>query len=315
MEQQRLVGGLTPFVQRITPVEAGQWLETMKYNHQRAIRKHHVEALAEEMRYGRFVQGTQIRIASYGGRMMLVDGQHRLAAVELSGLSQTFTVLEVVAESEDEVAWMYGYTDIGMRRTAGDLYSALGLAEELNLSKRDVDNLSAAIIFMTSGCMRNKSGVNAPHRDEIVTHMRFYAEYMREYVDLLQECERRMRNAATRAASLSIVLLSLRFSKPRAESRGDPSVVEFWRGVVFDDGIQIGDARKIANRHLLNSSMINGITSFGNATTPAYSSRLLVRCFHAYMERRDTKQVKVLDAQAPLHMYGVPIDPQKWWEA
>lgn len=58
-----------------------------------------------------------------------------------------------------------------------------------------------------------------------------------------------------RVASLSIVLLSLRFSAPKAEAQGDPSVDEFWRGVIFDDGIQIGDPRKLANRHLLTTAM------------------------------------------------------------
>jgi hypothetical protein len=311
MLQERLSGGFNPFAQRIEAAEAARWLETMKYEHQRTIRKHHVEELAEEMRRGKFVPGTQIRIASYQGRMMLVDGQHRLAAVVASGLPQTFTILEVEAKSEAEVAWMYGYTDIGMRRTASDLYSALELTEEFGISRTDVNNLSAAVIFMASGCLRNKSGNSPIHRDDVVSYMRTYAPYMKQYVELIFQCDTRMRNASTRAASLSIALLSLRFSLPYAESRGEPSVVEFWRGVIFDDGIQIGDARKVANRHLLGSTMLgNGIV--GAATTPAYSSRYLVKCFQAYMERREIKQTKVFDAQAPIDMHGVPKDRTQW---
>jgi len=299
--------------QTITPEVATEWLEAMVYKHQRAIRQTHVEFLAEEMRRGNFVQGTQIRVVLYRDRQYLVDGQHRLWAIVLSGAAQVFSVLRTYARSEEEIAWMYGNIDVGLRRTGSDLFGALELDEEFQLSKTNISSLNAAINFMSSGCVRN--GAPMLHRDDAVRCMRIYAPYMREYIELAASCdERRIRKPATRAATLSIALLTFRFAAPRAESRGDPSVPEFWRGVIFDDGIQIGDPRKVANRHLLSAGMAGGASADYKpfSVSPAYSSRFIGNCFNAHMERRQLKMTKVFDVRAPLDLYGVPRDPSQW---
>ena len=304
---------LETYVTEITPETAAEWIEGMQYKYQRPFRKHHVGYLAEEMRRGNFVQGTLVRVATYQGRQLLIDGQHRLRAVVESNMPQVFTVLEVQSDTEDDVAWQYGNTDIGMRRTASDLYSALELTEEFGLTKTDVNYLSSALMFMSDGCIRIDGTSKSFHRDDIVARMRIYAPCMREYVALIAGGEHRMRVAAMRGATLSIALLTLRFSTSLAERRGDPSVPDFWRGVVFDDGIQIGDPRKVANRHLLNTAMNNNSTRASHITTPPYSARFITNCFNAYAKRRELLLTRVLDSRAPLNLYGVPSDPSLWW--
>lgn len=300
-------------IQVITPETATAWLEAFSYQHQRSLRSNWAEFLAEEMRRGNFRQRTTVEIIHFGGQQHLIDGQHRLWAVVLSGTPQTFTVVESRAKTAEEVAWAYGNTDIGLRRTGNDLYSALGLTQTFGLTKTDVGNLSAAISFMASGCIRYMNGNAKLHRDDIVKRMGVYAPYMRQYVELITECDQNIRSAATRGSTLAIVLLSLRFSSPRAIQRDDPSVLEFWKGVVFDDGIQIGDPRKLANRHLLSTTVSSASRNADSRVTVAYSSRFIVNTFNAFMQRREIKQTKVFDEIAPLNMYGVPSDITQWW--
>lgn len=311
-----LNGTTNPAMVRVTPELAMQWLETMKYEHQRGVRQARVEFLAEEMRRERFVQGTQIRFVSLGNQRMLVDGQHRLWAVVMCEVPQYFSVLTTRAESKDEVAWIYGNIDIGMKRVGADLYGALDLTNELRIAKTGISALGAAVNFMNSGCIRTVGGANVIHRDDTVRYMRIYAPYMREYLTLTDKCELYIRKAVLRAATLSIALLTLRFSKQRAESRGDPSVDEFWRGAIFDSGIEVGDPRKVANRHLLNAGMLGGSSSSPKATTTTASAscRVLANCFNAYMARRELTFTRVSDNRAPLNLYGVPNDPALWWE-
>lgn len=301
-------------VRKITPDMASRWLEAMAYEHQRTVRKHHVEYLAEEMRRSNFRQFTPIQICSYNGQQLLIDGQHRLNAVISSGIPQVFTVIETQSESADEIAWTYGNTDIGMKRTGGDLYSALELSQKFDLAKYDVGYLSAAVTFLWSGCTRTNAAAR-PHRSDVVECMERYSSHMRSYVSLITGCDKSLQGVTRRAATVSIALLSLRYAKPHAEKRGDPDVLDFWRGVVFDDGIPLGDPRKVANRHLLTSGMNGGASNSrlaATVVTAAYSARFLASCFNAYMSRRDLKQAKVFDALAPVNLYGTPNDSAEW---
>lgn len=307
-------GTPNPAMMRVTADMATQWLETMKYDHQRSIRQRHVEFLADEMRRERFIQGTQIRFVSLGGQRMLVDGQHRLWAVVTSEIPQYFSVLTTRVENKEEAAWIYGNTDVGMRRTGSDLHGALDLENEFRITKTQLAAFSASIIYMTAGCLRiNKSIVT--HRDDIVRLMRLYAPFARQYFDLTIDCEKRVGISLRRAATMGVGLLTMRFSLPYAESRGDPSVAAFWTGAIFDNGIQIGDARKLVNRHLQNARIISTFAQppGSSIVTADYSSRYIAVCFNAYMGRRDLKHGKVLDAKSPLNLYGVPDEVEKWW--
>ena len=106
------------FAQTVTPDEARRMLLDMRYDHQRPLRQGRVRAYAEEMRNGTFRELTQLFIAIYHGRHIILDGQHRLNAVVLAEKPQLFTIVEKDVENEAELARIYSTTDIGTRRTA-----------------------------------------------------------------------------------------------------------------------------------------------------------------------------------------------------
>lgn len=305
------IPAITARVELFTPDLADLYCTSMEYRGQRALRTRHVQRLADAMLHGTFTQGTEIRIICYRNQQYLIDGQHRLHAVVASGVAQLFTVVESEAASEQELAWAYGTTDIGMRRTAGDLYTALDLPTEMDLGKREVDRLSAAVTFLAEGCIRGKRDIR---RDEIVHLISLYGPYMRQYCNIIQGCEVMIKYPAYRAATVAIALLSLRFSLPRAIDRDDPDVLGFWKGVIFDDAIGKNDARKTANRHLRTTTMTSSSVRAAGVVhvTPAYSARCLVSCFNAYMAGRELRRPTISDESSRLNMYGVPTDPEKW---
>lgn len=294
----------------ITPADAQEWLNAMPYEHQRSINAESVRFLAEEIQRGRFVQGTQIRIAHCDGRTYLLDGQHRLSAVVAAGIPQAFAVLEETVESLEKMAWIYGNLDIGRRRTFADIANPLRLHTELGITSSQLNALKVAVGFLETGCLR--SYISRMHKDEIIQRIRFYGAGMRSYVQAIQGAERSLQSPLLRVSTVAIALLSFKFSAPLAEKRGDLSVVDFWRGVALDDGLTVSDPRKIANRHLLTTVIRSGGLR-GNMTTPHYSARLLVTCFNAYMDRRELKIAKVADSTAPINMYGVSKDPADWF--
>jgi hypothetical protein len=105
----------------ITPEWARKVLDELNPKN-RAINAKHVAKLAEEMRAGRWkVNGDAIRFDLYG---LLADGQHRLAAVVLSGITiQSFVVEGLASDVFDTI-------DSAIKvRSPGDM---LGIHGELN---------------------------------------------------------------------------------------------------------------------------------------------------------------------------------------
>lgn len=300
-------------IRTVTPEMAARWLETMPYEHQRGIRQNWADFLAEEIRRGNFQQNTVIKIACLDGRQILVDGQHRLWAVVNAGVAQSFVVHTSLADDSDQVAWMYANTDIGLRRTASDLYAALDLPTELGMTKSQIDALSATIGFMLSGMMRQDNSGVRKHRDTVLAGIRLYAPYARQFFALMEKTILQ-RNGIRRAATVGVAVLTLRFSVPKARQSNMPSPIDFWQGVAADDELRATDPRKFATRHLLTSGMVNGRRAGAKIVTPQYSARMLASCFNAYVARREISQTpKVLDPSAPIVIYGVPREPAQWF--
>ena len=100
----------------VTPELAQQWLDTRLPN-ERTLRQGRVEGMARDMKDGNFFFiGDPIRFD--GGH--LVDGQHRLQAVVLSGVPQHFIVLNIPTEAQHVI-------DTGAKRTVADMLRKKGI--------------------------------------------------------------------------------------------------------------------------------------------------------------------------------------------
>ena len=120
------VTAIAPEWVEITPQLARDWLRDTNL-HNRRLNMGHVDALARDMGAGHWrPTGNSI---SFGidadGREVLLDGQHRLAAISRSGVTVLFLVVRGLP-MESQAA-----TDIGRHRTFAD---ALNLADEKNSS-------------------------------------------------------------------------------------------------------------------------------------------------------------------------------------
>jgi hypothetical protein len=168
-------------IQSVTPSQAQMWLTENNYEKQRRIRARHVEYLAEEMRRGNFRQGTQIHFAEYEGKLHLVNGQHTLAAIEKSQISQ---ILDVCFTHEDPKDAYYRH-DVGLKRTASDMFSSLQVADEFGFSATQVNFISASVRFISTG-FGNPDGNKSRqlHPDEHISLFREYADAAGLYFEM-----------------------------------------------------------------------------------------------------------------------------------
>jgi hypothetical protein len=106
---------ITAPMESITPAAASRMLAFNTSN--RPLSKQHVANLAREMKCGRWkVNGDTIVLN--GTR--LIDGQHRLKAVEESGVTIDALVVYGVSSSA------FDTIDVGRRRSGGDTFSTMG---------------------------------------------------------------------------------------------------------------------------------------------------------------------------------------------
>ncbi len=133
---------ITTEVRKITPQLAEEWLSSNTHN--RALRNRTVELLAGAMSRGEWqMNGDAIRFAADG---TLLDGQHRLWAVFMSGVTIDALVIEGLPKDAQNTM------DMGARRNLGDI---LKLRGETNYG-----TLAATIVLFwrrSNGHVRNPS--------------------------------------------------------------------------------------------------------------------------------------------------------------
>lgn len=113
----------------ITPQIAEKLLK--KNNHNRTLNLRHAEALADEIREGRWkVNGDTICINGE----TLIDGQHRLQAVVLSGMPIQSLFVDGLPSD------VFNTKDIGKKRSAADTLSVLG--------KKNSKRLASALVLV-----------------------------------------------------------------------------------------------------------------------------------------------------------------------
>ncbi len=128
---------------QVTPKMAHTWLASNRSN--RKLRESHVQYLAREMSSGHWRLTHQGIAFSEDG--MLIDGQHRLAAIELSGKAISIPVTFDVPSNNGE----FIIIDRGLSRTVGDIlgvqpaniavYNALLNISANNDKKRSPDDV------------------------------------------------------------------------------------------------------------------------------------------------------------------------------
>lgn len=303
----RTVDGVKPTVQvmTVTPQMAAEWLSVSQFEHQRNKRQWHIDYLAQEMKKGRFLPGTQIRFSVHDGQERVIDGQHRLSAVIKSGIPQMFSVLWM---PEDPSA-SYGHLDIGLSRTAQDMYSAIQLSEETGIGKNLLSRVAYAVKFIDGNFVASKTKSDKLSPYDQANLVRSYSKAANDFAEVTAGVPVEMRSGILRVATLSMALVTFRFA---TESLGAAKVEEFWGGVAFDDGLSIGDPRKTANRHILTTSMVGGSTAQGGSSKtmwPAsYSARYLANCWNAWVEGRQIKLTRVANDKSKMLLLGTPFD-------
>ena len=232
----------------VTPGMAENWLNRAIYERQRKRAEWHVKRLAIEMKEGRFIVGTQIHFGVLNGALKLVNGQHTLAAIAMSGKPIELTVLYTHVDDEKELGQLYGRHDRHRGRTPHDAFLGMGLSQELGLEDAEVNSFSPALKWVMNGFRRPSVQVNPEMAslDYLAKNMIEWGEHARTYFDCVRDARHGMKAAYRRAPVVAVGLATICFKKEKA--------VEFWTGAAADNELHRFDPRRALNQFLATNS-------------------------------------------------------------
>lgn len=285
-------------VESITPEKAAEYLQH-NYAHNRRLRKHHVDFLANEMRGGRFMPTAEIHLMFRNGEPVLVNGQHTCAAIIKYGKPVLVTLRKTLTSEAGQVAMTYAFGhDTGLRRTFNDAMGAYNLADATGLTHSQVEALSSAVRHIKTGFTKTRNGEGEIKHSpaDIVEYIYAWAADVKVLFATTAYCDRHITKLLEKRGALSIAIITIRYQPEKA--------LDFWRGIAAPDGILWADPRMTARRNLEDSKGKAG----ASAVTASRLSRQLARCWNAYFKGEELKQTKVTDEGAPMVLLGTPYN-------
>jgi hypothetical protein len=274
---------------RITPELADRIEKECRYKYERPVKQWRVDFLAAEIERGGFEQGRQISFALFNGKLIRVNGQHRLRAVATTGSAQTFMVEVKQVANDHELAALYATYDSESRTL---LETAGPLMKKGDLGKEQVATLLRSVQFIYTGFRKPDERQAATMRSHVMRNSvaEIWYSYAERYFALTEQAPGKDGKAALRRQSVAAVALyTLRYQPEKA--------AEFWQGLAMDDGLRRTDPRK---------SLLEKLRSGDGARSITFQMHAVAAAWNAFFAGRKLKEVRV-SLEKPFRIAGTPV--------
>lgn len=262
----------------IGPVVARRILDNWPYEGQRPLNEDRVIQLGETLQRGTFLPNTQISFGRVGAKLYLLNGQHRLNAIELSGVSCKFRIEIYECRDASELADLYcRFDQPGGQRSLTQISRALNLHDDALRPATAASLLQATPLLMTG--LRRVAPNRRPVRTRDLDQRKMVALEWKPWAIDYQACLQagvRVRTARYRSASVfAVALVTLRYQNSRAK--------EFWTGSIRNDALRHDDPRAALHGSFLSASKARkGEFDLAEAASYAwnafYKGRPLILC-------------------------------------
>lgn len=237
----------------INSAMAREILEHQNYAKQRPMKERNYARLMEEMRRGKWIEGTNISFCEFAGEMFLVNGQHRLAVIADSGRSSEFVVSIHKVNTKDEIGRHYAlYDQPESVRTVSQVASALGVFDMVSdkVPYRLTEAAFKAMPYLATGLELWRPQDLPPH----VSSQDAKRDYLREWVPALElysadlgAQKAAVHNKFRTAGVMLVALPTYRYNRQMAS--------DFWTRAMSGEMMQVGDTRLTLNQFYLQNSL------------------------------------------------------------
>ena len=275
----------------VTPKIASVWRRKWHYSGQRVFKQWHCDNLIKMMKQNIFRPKTQISFVVVDGKFYLTNGQHTLAAIELSNTTQELCVVVSHGKTMEDVADDFARHDTHLTRQFADSLVAHSVHDELGVSNTALNAITAAVSYYAF--LRGEIGT----RPSMLTHDQKLI-LVRKYGHLGATAYRYFdgatnKNYLIRKTSLASAMLC-------AEKHDGAE--EFWTAIALDDGLRQGDPRKTLLEWLRQRNTPGGRYGTSSSETKIANDHEMVKAiaaaWNAWIDNRELKQIKYnFDAQ------------------
>lgn len=261
-------------VETITPVLAEEYLRHNKKNRQ--LRKNLVSYYAKQMKDGQWMLNGEGIIFNEEG--ILVDGQHRLAAVAESGVN----VEMLVVRNADKDS--FSTIDSGLSRKTSDIFFVKGIPNGTNISSIISRYFKLTINWTLSTRVTSRKGSNTCSRQDLLNEYSKDEDFWQEIMRFAKSCYKSLRIMST----CDVGAYTAYLIKVKGHDRD--KVYNFFDEVLKKD-IPINPMLAAYRRRLMNDRL---------ATTHMsgmYRQQLLIKVWNYYVEGKTTTLMRWNEAQ------------------
>lgn len=280
-----------------TSVEASIVLNECRYENQdrdlKVDGRDHIQVLADIMRRGKWRRGEGLDFASRGGKLILLNGHHRLAAQAHAGVSIEWSITIHPVRDDEEVAALFSSFDTNVRkRGTGTILQAHNASELLGVSKGAASALfsAAPLLIANFDFARIAEDVVSNRVIDIrVEVMKAYQKECRLLDEAIAGARAKLKRRLTTAGAFAVALTTFRH-QPEVASK-------FWHGIAENDGLVKGDAR-----HAYIAAVLDATTK----GTLESTARVAAGAWNAYWGGRSVGYLKP-GASVKFRIAGTPV--------
>lgn len=267
---------------RLNPAQAGWIVREIRYERQRdeTRAKSHIADLREMMQRGMWREKDQLDFARLpDGRLILVNGHHRLRAQSESGQDIIWNIAFHDCANMDAVGSLYHTFDTNVRRRSNsNVLAGVGLAADLGISKLTADALYRAVPVIVGGM---KVGPHLADGARLIDDRLAACRRLSVEASILEACFKtapaQMKRKLHGAGVFAVALVTMQADKQRSS--------EFWTGVAENDGLRKADPRATLIQWLTFNSNQSGLLS-----APMIAAAW---AWNAFVEGRDIKYIRI----------------------
>lgn len=282
---------------RLSAAAAGAILRRCRYEKQTRDLKpagaSHVDVLADIMRRKQWRSRDQITFARLDGRLILINGHHRLTAQEKSGEDVEWTIVVHDCADADDVARLYYTFDTNTRgRSNETILAAYGAAEKLDVSKTTAEGLfRVAPLFLANFEFERTAQDVVANRviDRRMEVVKAYAPEGRLWEKAIKKAPTLVKKKLLNQGALAVALTAFRYQPAKA--------LDFFHGLAVNDGLRKGDPRH---------TYLNALLTGSNSGQSSFTARQAAVAWNAWAEGRSLSIIKIVEANS-FRIVGTPV--------
>ena len=278
----------------IYPDVAAAILATTNYEHQRKIKPFRLHRHKTTIARGQWDSDNTIRFARFGGRLTLVDGQHRLTAIVETGVPCAFVVVISDVSSAAEIHRMYSRIDVDGNRSVADVLNAADptAGREVSYEMRRGAYKAMDILANDFPHRRLKVGeAELVTKEDRVNCMTFWLDELEDYDAIVRGAQSQLRYPMRQPGIIAVALATFKHQPAKAQM--------FWQAVAENKLLKPGDPEQ---------ALVNFLLTSRKDDAAKVSERYTAQVWNAWYHRRPLTKVRKSPSEIrPIKIAGTPF--------